>query len=125
MFHLSNDLTEFIIIKFSSIITFSIFLLMGMTWVTEIITWATGASPYYSAATDILNIMTGVFIFIIFVCKKEVIEKLLKKMHMVTSFVQRTASTWTLSATRETKLASNELSKDSTVYSSSTNKTVD
>ena len=80
---------------------------------------------HYRYVTDIINMLQGVYIFIIFVCKKEVIEKLLKKMHMVTSFVQRTASTWTLSATRETKLASNELSKDSTVYSSSTNKTVD
>jgi hypothetical protein len=52
---------------------------MGVTWITEIITWAVNAPIYYSIPTDILNILTGVFIFVIFVCKKKVLRLLQKK----------------------------------------------
>ena len=51
---------------------------MGVTWISEIITWAVDAPIYYSIPTDVLNILTGVFIFVIFVCKKKVL-RLLKK----------------------------------------------
>lgn len=45
---------------------------MGVTWITEVASFAIGGSAYYWIATDILNILMGVFIFIIFVCKPNV-----------------------------------------------------
>lgn len=56
---------------------FSLFILMGVSWMMEVISFAVGGSAYIWIPTDILNILTGVFIFVIFVCKPNV-WKLLK-----------------------------------------------
>ena len=45
---------------------------------SEIISFAVGGLEYIWIPTDILNILTGIFIFIIFVCKRNV-WKLLKQ----------------------------------------------
>lgn len=58
-------------------VIFSLFILMGVSWMTEIISYAVGGDAYNWMFTDILNILTGVFIFFIFVCKPNV-WKLLK-----------------------------------------------
>lgn len=58
-------------------VIFSLFFLMGVTWVTEIVSFAIGTS-YAWIPTDVLNILTGIFIFVIFVCKRNV-WKLLKQ----------------------------------------------
>ena len=49
-----------------------LFGLMGLTWVTEIISWASGGRDYYWYATDVINLLRAVFIFIIFCCKRKV-----------------------------------------------------
>lgn len=49
-----------------------LFCLMGLTWVTEIISWASGGREYYWYATDVINLLRAVFIFIIFCCKRKV-----------------------------------------------------
>ncbi|KAI9563478.1 hypothetical protein GHT06_010941 [Daphnia sinensis] len=51
---------------------FSLFILMGVTWIMEVASFAIGGSAYYWIPTDILNILTAVFIFYIFVCKPNV-----------------------------------------------------
>ena len=56
---------------------FSLFILMGLSWMMEVISFAVGGSAYIWIPTDIINILTGVFIFVIFVCKPNV-WKLLK-----------------------------------------------
>ncbi|XP_052127850.1 uncharacterized protein LOC113213844 isoform X2 [Frankliniella occidentalis] len=48
-----------------------LFCLMGLTWVTEIISWAAGGRDYYWYATDVINLLRAVFIFIIFCCKRK------------------------------------------------------
>lgn len=58
-------------------VIFSLFILMGVFWIMEVVSFAAGGSAYIWIPTDILNILTGVFIFIIFVCKPNV-WKLLK-----------------------------------------------
>ncbi len=58
-------------------VIFSLFILMGVSWMMEVISFAVGGSAYIWIPTDILNILTGVFIFVIFVCKPNV-WKLLK-----------------------------------------------
>ena len=58
-------------------VIFSLFILMGVSWMMEVISFAVGGSAYIWIPTDILNILTGVFFFVIFVCKPNV-WKLLK-----------------------------------------------
>jgi G protein-coupled receptor Mth (Methuselah protein) len=50
----------------------SLFLLMGVPWTTEIITFLAKASFESALVTDIFNIISPFFIFIIFVCKPSV-----------------------------------------------------
>jgi len=45
---------------------------MGVPWITEMITFAVKVPFELTIMTDILNILTGVYIFIIFVCKSRV-----------------------------------------------------
>ena len=56
---------------------FSLFILMGVSWMMEVISFAVGGETYIWMLPDIFNILTGVFIFVIFVCKPNV-WKLLK-----------------------------------------------
>ncbi|KAJ9586780.1 hypothetical protein L9F63_019626 [Diploptera punctata] len=53
-----------------------LFCLMGLTWVTEIISWAVGGADYYWYITDVVNMLRAVFIFAIFCCKKSVLHLL-------------------------------------------------
>lgn len=57
-----------------------LFLLMGITWITEIISWAVGGPEYYWYFSDILNLLRAVFIFILFICKKSVYGSLKRKL---------------------------------------------
>lgn len=50
---------------------------MGVSWMTEIISYIVGGDAYNWFFTDIINILTGVYVFVIFVCKPKV-WKLLK-----------------------------------------------
>jgi hypothetical protein len=52
---------------------------MGVCWITEVISFAVGGSAYLWIPTDILNILTAVFVFIIFVCKPNVWSLLMKR----------------------------------------------
>ena len=58
----------------SYLVILSLFLLMGLTWITEIVTWLMEGlerSTYYAIPTDLLNIFSGLFIFVIFVLLKK------------------------------------------------------
>ena len=57
--------------------TFSLFLLMGVSWLMEIISFWVGGSAYIWIPTDVINISTGILIFIVFILKPKVL-KLLK-----------------------------------------------
>lgn len=60
----------------------TLFILKGIPWVSEVITFHTEVSFYISVIPDSINVLTGVFIFVLFVCKPSVI-KLLKKRGLV------------------------------------------
>ena len=62
---------------------------MGMTWTAEIISGSIKGSELYSIPTDVLNIMTGVFIFVFFVCKKKIRRLLRKKLQLRQRINQR------------------------------------
>lgn len=61
---------------------------MGMSWMTEVVSFAVGGSPYFWIPTDILNILTGVFIFVIFVCNANVWSNLKNKYPSLKKFDQ-------------------------------------
>lgn len=57
-----------------------LFIVMGVNWSAEIISFAFDFTPEYIwYVTDIGNTLQGVLIFLIFVCKKRVLQLLNKK----------------------------------------------
>jgi len=62
-------------------VMFSIFILMGVSWMMEIISFVVGgvSKEYIWIPTDVINILTGLFIFVIFVCKRNVWKLLAQK----------------------------------------------
>jgi len=62
-------------------VMFSIFILMGVSWMMEIVSFGGGGvtKDYIWIPTDVINILTGIFIFVIFVCKKNVWKLLRQK----------------------------------------------
>ena len=66
-------------------VIFSVFTLMGISWMMEIISFAAGkvTSNWIWVPTDIINILTGFFIFVIFVCKRNVWNLLKKKWRLL------------------------------------------
>lgn len=60
---------------------------MGVNWLAEIISWAMKSEEatdqeFVWYVTDIGNALQGVFIFVIFVCKKRVLILLSKKLNL-------------------------------------------
>lgn len=53
-----------------------LFLLMGVTWIMECVSAAVGHNDAYWYATDTVNMLRGVFVFVIFCCKKDVWKSL-------------------------------------------------
>lgn len=54
-----------------------LFILMGLNWILELATWLFNNKPYYVwFFADLFNSLQGVIIFIMFVCKKNVIRQL-------------------------------------------------
>lgn len=46
---------------------------MGVTWCADVISWAVGGPNYLWYATDIINTLQGVLIFIVVGCQPQVI----------------------------------------------------
>ncbi|KAF2357826.1 GPCR family 2 secretin-like [Trinorchestia longiramus] len=63
-------------VKESAILCLKLFVVMGVTWVTEIISFTDGNPCYVWLVTDVINCLRGLFIFLIFVCKRDVIKKM-------------------------------------------------
>ncbi|CAG0879165.1 unnamed protein product [Darwinula stevensoni] len=58
-----------------------LFGVMGLSWVTEVISYFIKEPAVVFMFTDIINILQGFFIFLIFVCKKKTIRYLKRKVH--------------------------------------------
>lgn len=67
----------------------SLFILMGVPWLMEVISFAVGGSRFIWMATDILNIFTGVFMFVITVCKSKVWKLIKAKFSFLERFSWR------------------------------------
>lgn len=78
-----------------------LFLLMGLTWVTEIASWGIGGPDYYWYFSDAINLLRAVFIFILFICKKPVLGSLKRKLNGESStFSNRTESSISTASAR-------------------------
>jgi len=60
--------------------TFCLFILMGISWIMEVFSFAVGGLAYIWIPTDILNILTGIGMFTIFVCNRRVRTMIAKKL---------------------------------------------
>ncbi|CAL7944198.1 unnamed protein product [Xylocopa violacea] len=59
-----------------------LFIVMGINWSMELISWLCNNTPSYIwYLTDLTNTLQGVIIFLIFVCKNKIKRLLLKKFH--------------------------------------------
>ena len=57
-----------------------LFVVMGISWIMEILAWFINSVPNYVwYPTNMLNSLQGLIIFIIFVCKKKIKQQLLKR----------------------------------------------
>ena len=70
-------------------IIFSLFLLMGVSWMNELISFVAKGPSSVWIFTDVLNILTGVYVFIIFVCKPKVLKLLKKRLPFVEQVSER------------------------------------
>ena len=65
-------------------------MLMGLPWLTEIISWVFDDKDsiwhYFWYITDIINVLRGIFIFIMICCKKRVWIKIVKKAPWLDQF---------------------------------------
>lgn len=99
-----------------------LFIVMGVNWLAEIISWASGSdgSEFLWYVTDIGNSLQGVLIFLIFVCKKRVLNLLNKKFcPQFQLFKTSNVSTRTTNST-VSRTSSNVKNKDAVEMSSKT-----
>lgn len=45
---------------------------MGVTWVADVLSWAVGGPRYFWYVTDVINALQGVLIFIVVGCQPQV-----------------------------------------------------
>nr|CAD7440899.1 unnamed protein product [Timema bartmani] len=55
-------------------LSFSLFFVMGINWIMEVISWAAGGPKHIWYVTDTINTLQGVIIFAIFVLDKRILE---------------------------------------------------
>ena len=97
-----------------------LFIVMGVNWIMEVISWAAGGPEYLWYITDLGNILQGVLIFIIFVCKQRVRRILVRKFcpqcanrsgsrfHSSTKFQPTTSHSSSYNYTTTTSVSSHE-----------------
>lgn len=70
----------FVVVVDRLYVIFCLFTLMGVSWIMEILSFAVGGLAYIWIPTDILNILTGIFTFVILVCNRNARQLIVKKM---------------------------------------------
>ncbi|XP_046391692.1 G-protein coupled receptor Mth2-like [Ischnura elegans] len=60
-------------------------LIMGISWISEVIYFAVGGSDCYWFLPDAVNLLQGVFIFLITTCKSNVKKLIKKRIHSIMS----------------------------------------
>jgi len=119
IFHTSNLLLLFYYNRYSVI--FNLFILMGVSWTTEVVSFILDGSFYSWFFTDLVNSLMGFIIFVNFVCKPRIGRLLvqncscLKKLFSSFEFARRQA----LSRRRSTESRSVAISMFQNVKNSS------
>ncbi|CAG0920470.1 unnamed protein product [Notodromas monacha] len=54
-----------------------LFVVMGVGWITEVISWKLGPEEIWYV-TDIVNALTGILVFLVFICRRKTLEDLNK-----------------------------------------------
>lgn len=62
-----------------------LFIVMGVNWAMELISWAAGGPDYLWYLTDLGNSLQGVLIFIIFVWKRKILRLLMRRFRRKSS----------------------------------------
>lgn len=62
--------------------TFILFVLMGIPWITEIITYYTSENLPSVFISDMFNVLTGFTVFLLFACRPNIF-RLLRKRYLV------------------------------------------
>ncbi|XP_058833696.1 G-protein coupled receptor Mth2-like isoform X2 [Topomyia yanbarensis] len=57
-----------------------LFIVMGVTWTFEIVSWAVGSSDWFFYVSDVCNCLLGVIIFFLFVWKQKVRQLVVKRI---------------------------------------------
>ncbi|KAB7502979.1 G-protein coupled receptor Mth2, partial [Armadillidium nasatum] len=83
-----------------------LFLIMGITWIFEISAFVDGSCEFW-IVTDIVNSLRGFFIFIIYVCKRDVIKKLMSESTPVFTRMTTTVRNSSSFFSRSSKRTSN------------------
>jgi G protein-coupled receptor Mth (Methuselah protein) len=47
-------------------------IVMGVTWIVDVVSWAVGGPHYVWYVTDVINALQGLFIFIVVGCQPQV-----------------------------------------------------
>lgn len=47
-------------------------IVMGVTWIADVLSWVFGGPYYYWIVTDLINVLQGVFIFVVVGCQPQV-----------------------------------------------------
>jgi len=82
---------------------------MGIIWYFEVISFYYGGE--WSTVTDVINMMQGVWVFLTFVCKKNVLQVILRKRDRLYSAVLQRSRSKSNATTLQPESASN-LNKD-------------
>ncbi|KAG8329488.1 hypothetical protein J6590_084766 [Homalodisca vitripennis] len=90
-----------------------LFVVMGVTWVMELVSFVVGGSRVIWLATDICNALQGLLIFVMFVCKPRILQLIRQRFSP-----HRTAgSVYSNTRTSMSRLSRSSSSKSSQQYS--------
>nr|XP_045612038.1 uncharacterized protein LOC123766744 isoform X1 [Procambarus clarkii]XP_045612039.1 uncharacterized protein LOC123766744 isoform X1 [Procambarus clarkii] len=93
-----------------------LFLVMGLTWLTEVISWQEGTCEAWMI-TDIVNTLQGFSIFLIFICKRNMLRRIRNNWE---PYLRRVKEFF--GSSRPTKSATGKGSQESSSFSSSVNR---
>ncbi|CAB3368286.1 Hypothetical predicted protein [Cloeon dipterum] len=70
----SNNGTQVKSKKFKWLMYLKLFIVMGITWVFEVASFAEGSKSWFWYITDVLNCLQGIFFFLILICRQRVLR---------------------------------------------------
>ncbi|XP_059472270.1 G-protein coupled receptor Mth2-like [Neocloeon triangulifer] len=69
-----NNGTQFQSRRFKWMLYLKLFIVMGITWIFEVASFAEGSKSWFWYITDVLNCLQGLFFFLILICRQRVLR---------------------------------------------------